>query len=622
MLKNIPIRRKLMAIIMLTSSVTLLLTCAAFFIYEFISFRQAEVRQLSTQADIIAANSTAALAFDNQNDAVETLSALKAERHIVAAGLYDKKGALFAKYPADLTADALPPSLQPDGYRFQGASLVGFAPIVQGKNDRLGTLYLRSDGGAITERFRLYGFIVGLVIVLSLLVAYVISSLLERHISRPILSLAGMAKSISDNGDYSVRAPKMGEDEVGVLADSINQMLTRIQHHMEAEEQLIKDKWEADHANEAKSAFLSRMSHELRTPLNAVIGYAQLLEMRSEDPKTLDAAKTILKSGRHLLGLINEVLDLARIEAGKLTLSLEPVPVSSTIAYALELVQPIADERGITIEVESEQCEGVHVQADRQRLVQVLINVLTNATKYNRPTGRVEVRCVEGGDGLQRIEVTDSGFGINSDELCRLFQPFERLGNHTVEGTGLGLALSQSLMGLMGGNLTLVSTGRSGSTFAIELPKTNAPSVQVSVESHRERNGFEKDEKRLRIVYVEDNLSNIQLLESVFEEVGGIDLMPAMLASVGIRLVEDHLPDLVLLDLHLPDKHGIEVLRELRKNSKTAHIPIVVLSADATENQISRLLEEGANAYLTKPIDLPSLFVQLNEVKLKRNKAA
>ncbi|HEY3782943.1 MAG TPA: PAS domain S-box protein [Fimbriimonadaceae bacterium] len=385
---------------------------------------------------------------------------------------------------------------------------------------------------------------------------------------------------------------------------------------------LTQAKQEADRANAAKSDFLSRMSHELRTPLNAVIGYAQLLEMRSDDPKTLESAKAILKGGRHLLSLINEVLDLARIEAGKLTISLEPVQVSTTITHAVDLVRPVADERGVKITVSSSLSAGIHVTADRQRLVQVLLNLLTNAAKYNRPEGQITVTCSEGSRGTHRIEVSDTGTGIDEERRGWLFKPFERLGKEAGEGTGLGLALSKSLVEVMGGNLTLTDSSRNGSTFAIELPGAVAPKANPADIDAENRRDLHHLDDVLRVVYIEDNLANVRLMEKVFEDVGGIDLMPAMQASVGLQLVEDHIPDLILLDLHLPDKPGIDVLRELQSNPKTGDIPVIVLSADATENQIQRLLKAGAKAYLTKPVDLPALFAELEEVRSARKKAA
>src|SRR6266851_2729866 len=227
LLKDTPIRRKLMTIILLTSGVVVLLTCASFFAYEFLTFRQTTVRHLSTLGEIIAANSTAALAFENQQDANEILAALKAERHIVAASLYDKNGKLFSKYPADLPAEAFPAAPEKDGYRFERGHLAAFHPVAQA-NKHLGTLYLKSDMGAMYERFRLYGGIVVLVIAVSFLVAYLISRSLQKQISQPILALAETARAISERRDYSVRATKLGADELGLLTDAFNQMLTQI----------------------------------------------------------------------------------------------------------------------------------------------------------------------------------------------------------------------------------------------------------------------------------------------------------------------------------------------------------------------------------------------------------
>jgi PAS domain S-box-containing protein len=383
--------------------------------------------------------------------------------------------------------------------------------------------------------------------------------------------------------------------------------------------ELEEARCEADRANRAKSEFLSRMSHELRTPMNAVIGYAQLLELRSTDAKTLESAHAILKGGRHLLGLINEILDLARIEAGEMALSLEPVPLEAVIEQAIELVRPSAQQRGVAIEFVSQPGSLTHVMADRQRLIQVLLNLVTNAVKYNRPDGRVRITS-EQKDNCYRIEIADTGVGIGQEDLARLFKPFERLGDQTEEGTGLGLVVSQSLMQLMGGALTLVRTNKDGSTFAIDLKAAAAPSLNIT--HTNEPNKLLELEERLRIVYVEDNLSNLRLLENVFEETGSVELLSAMQASVGLRLIADHLPDLVLLDLHLPDAPGITVLKNLKANPKTKDIPVVVISADATPVQIKRLMEAGAKSYLTKPIELTALMTELRDIKPARREAA
>lgn len=379
---------------------------------------------------------------------------------------------------------------------------------------------------------------------------------------------------------------------------------------------------EASNANAAKSEFLSRMSHELRTPLNAVIGYAQLLEMTSGEQKTIDASKSIQKSGRHLLNLINEVLDMARIEAGKMTLSIEPVPLQHAIGQVMDLVRPLAEARKINVHLVTDSWDKLHVSADRQRLVQVLLNLLTNAVKYNREGGKIEVRCMSKEPGSVCIEIADTGYGMSLEGVQRLFKPFERVGDLTIEGTGLGLALSDKLATLMGANLHLISTSAEGSTFGVTLKPVAAPSASVLEIEDQARFLPKGDGPVLKIVYIEDNASNVKLLERVFDEVGNVELLPAILGSSGIDLVNQHMPDIIFLDLHLPDIHGAEVLSRLRANPRTAMIPVIVLSADATDSQIRRLMNAGVQAYLTKPLDLPSLFAEINKVKENLKKAA
>lgn len=382
--------------------------------------------------------------------------------------------------------------------------------------------------------------------------------------------------------------------------------------------ELILAKNEADRANAAKSDFLSRMSHELRTPMNSVLGYAQLMKMRSTDGKTQESAEAILKGGHHLLSLINEILDLARIESGKFTVSLEPVSVHTVVDEALHLVRPTATAQEISIDMRGQSLEGEYVFADRQRMVQVLVNLLSNAIKFNRPKGKVFISYSKLNEVSSCIDVTDTGEGIDSQQLHRLFKPFERLGNEATEGTGLGLALSFSLVQLMGGSLSLLSTGSQGTTFRMTLKSSERVSATPSIQAEPEERKEFAEGDNLNVIYIEDNLSNIELLETIFEEIGGIKLMTAMQASVGVALVEAHLPDMVLLDLNLPDYHGYEVLGRLKGNPHTRHIPIVVISADATKGQIGRLMEAGAQAYLTKPIDLPSLFAQIDSVRQNR----
>jgi signal transduction histidine kinase/ActR/RegA family two-component response regulator len=372
---------------------------------------------------------------------------------------------------------------------------------------------------------------------------------------------------------------------------------------------------EADRANLAKSEFLSRMSHELRTPLNAILGFAQLLELDAASAEQQESVGQILRAGRHLLGLINEILDISRIEAGRLQLSLEPVPLQETVRQAIELVQPSAAGVHVTVRAEAIG-EALHVLADRQRLQQVLLNLLSNGVKYNRAGGTVTVACRESTASRLRIDVTDTGPGITADKLARLFTPFDRLGAEAsaVEGTGLGLALSKSLVEAMGGTLRVRSRPAEGCTFSVELAVVAAPaereaSAPVSAPVADEARPGEAQ----KILYIEDNLSNLTLVESILSRRPGTTVLSAMQGRVGVDLARDHRPALILLDRHLPDIPGEEVFRQLQADSRTRDIPVIVLSADAMPSRMRQFLDGGVRAYLTKPLDVPALLAAIDE---------
>ncbi|MBS1713032.1 MAG: PAS domain S-box protein [Armatimonadetes bacterium] len=362
----------------------------------------------------------------------------------------------------------------------------------------------------------------------------------------------------------------------------------------------------AEQSSAAKSEFLSRMSHELRTPLNAVLGFAQLIEMKRTDPETREATGAILKAGQHLLNLINEVLDLARIEAGKLQLSVEPVSVTEVVRQALDLIGPDAQRSGLTVLVDEESMEGAMVLADRRRILQVLINVLSNAVKYNCPGGRIHVTSDREVERFS-INVTDTGQGIDEADARHLFEPFRRFGDRSKEGTGLGLAVSKSFLELMGGSITLARSDRSGSTFSIGLVPTVAALPLEERELSRRLGEGPRFEGPKTVLYIEDNLSNYRLLELAFGMWGGIELLPAMQGEIGLVLALERLPDLILLDLHLPDMSGYDVLVHLKSDERTHDIPVVVISADATPSEMRRILKAGALDYLTKPVNLESL---------------
>jgi len=385
-----------------------------------------------------------------------------------------------------------------------------------------------------------------------------------------------------------------------------------ITEQREMELQLRRAKEDAERANLAKSEFLSRMSHELRTPLNAVLGFAQLLNMQYEDARIKEATYSILRGGKHLLAMIDEVLDLSRIESGTMAISEEPVAVGEVLGQAIALLESMAREAGMSLVIEGSVCEHLHVQADRQRFLQILLNLISNAIKYGHRGGRISVSCTADLEGRNRIEVADTGPGISHEDQANLFKPFQRFGDSTIEGTGLGLALSQRFAHMMGGDLRLLRSSHEGSVFALDLKRVEAEYRRAPA------SGGPMSAPEVQaagtILCIEDNVSNLRLLEMAFADRPNLKLIPALQGSLGVDLAKEHAPDLILLDLHLPDVMGDEVLRRLKADPATAAIPVVVLSADATSNQSKKLRAAGAIEYLTKPVDLKRLMEIISEI--------
>jgi len=372
---------------------------------------------------------------------------------------------------------------------------------------------------------------------------------------------------------------------------------------------------EARAANEAKNEFLSRMSHELRTPLNAVLGFAQLLELELVDTRQVESVHHILHAGRHLLALINDVLDIARIEAGEMSISLEPVSVRSMVYEVCRLMEPIASNLNVSLRLEGDGQECFAL-ADSQRLRQILLNLVTNAIKYNHPGGQVWLSW-SWDDRHVSVEVGDDGPGIASHLQSRLFTPFDRLGAEatSVEGTGVGLAVTRGLAELMDSRVNCFSELGRGSVFTVTLPKAMSPTPSAASGTQRPADRISPLPDGARtLLYIEDNIANVKLLEAVLTLRTEWNLVHAALGGLGVELARVHEPDLVLLDLHLPDGPGLDVLLTLRSDPATAHVPIVVLSADASPSHVRSLLEAGAERYLTKPLDLDEVLRVLDKV--------
>ena len=395
-------------------------------------------------------------------------------------------------------------------------------------------------------------------------------------------------------------------DEIGLLEADLLEAADLLEQR---ERELHSARDEAVAATRAKDQFLSRISHELRTPLTAVLGFGQLLQFENLSPDDADSVNHIVAAGEHLLALINDVLDIARIETGNLSLSLEPILLSEVVEESVSLMRPLADEHRVTTEVRD--LDGLAVQADRQRLKQVLINLVSNAIKYNREGGSIVVSSVSTSDGTVTVEVTDTGVGIDEKNLQRLFQPFERLGAEQsgIEGVGVGLSLCRSLTEAMHGSIEASSELGEGSTFSVTLP---AATVAAPTD-RRDRGGGEPKDRSVTVIYAEDNLATLRVVERVFER-RPETLEVALQGRMILNLARELRPRLILLDLHLPDLSGEEVLRQLKADRATASVPVVILSADATPGRLERLLDEGAAACLPKPLNVADLIAILDRL--------
>jgi signal transduction histidine kinase/DNA-binding response OmpR family regulator len=626
--KEWSIKRKLILIAMSTTVVALILASIILVGYDRFETKNAMVQRVNVLANAIGANSVAALLFSDTKTAAITLSALNAEPHIVSACLYDKDGNQVARHTRKASTPVEFPATPPPEGSTWGKDRLLVSHRIWLNGELVGSLFIHSDMGEISARSKHFLGVIAIVVMAVIIISWILASRLQRIISAPILRLASTAKQISLEKDYSFRAAKDTGGEIGIMIEGFNTMLQQIEardeelhmhrDHLEDEvaarttelvavnEALTAAKEHAEKASRAKSEFLANMSHELRTPLNAIIGYSELLQEEMEElgqQKALPDLVKINSAGKHLLGLINDVLDLSKIEAGKTQLFIENFEVRSMLDDLMSTIQPAAAEKNNTLSVECSADLGF-MDGDVVKIRQILFNLLSNACKFTK-NGNIwlEVNRHKGSDGEEIVFwIRDTGIGMTANQLSRLFQSFTQADASTTRkygGTGLGLAISQQFCNMMGGKISVESRPGEGSAFTFQLPASKATTVDEDSRGVVDAAVMDSEVNDRKTILIVDDDTIARDLMSRFLTREGFRVVACDRGNKVLSLAKQHRPIAITLDVLMDDTNGWDVLAALKADPEVADIPVIMVSIIDDKNRGYAL---GATDYLTKPV--------------------